>query len=145
MMEIDQNASLVARKEIDIAAPPEKVFALEADIAHWPDWQPDVALVKVEGNIAVGTVFRWKGGGLNIVSTIQEYEPPHRIGWTGDAFGTRAVHHWMFEPQDGGTHVRVEESLSGWLPRILKVFMPDFLSKGMEASLQVLKKKAEQG
>ena len=142
-MNIAQNAPLVARKEIFVAAPPEKVWAAETDIERWPQWQPDVSSAKLEGNLAVGSVFRWKGGGLNITSTLVEVQPPRRIGWTGKALGLDAVHIWTFEPQDGGTRVVSEESWSGWLARILKIFSPSILEKSMEKSLQVLKAHVE--
>jgi uncharacterized protein YndB with AHSA1/START domain len=143
-MNIDQNAPMTACKEIFIAAPLEKVWALQTDIERWPEWQPDVASAKLEGDLAVGTIFRWKAQGINITSTLQEVEPGRRIGWTGSAIGMTAVHIWTFEPREDGTWVITEESLSGWLPRILKIFDPAFLEKSLDESLQVLKAKAEQ-
>jgi hypothetical protein len=40
--------------------------------------------------------------------------------------------------------VIVEESLSGWFPRIMKVLMPSFLKNSMDQSLRILKIQAEQ-
>ena len=143
-MNIDRNAPMSAHKEIFIEAPPEKVWALHTDINGWPRWQPDVSSAKLEGNLAAGTVFRWKAKGLGITSTLQEVEPNRRISWTGSSLGMQAVHVWTFEPQDNGTRVVTEESLSGWFPRVLKLFMPAFLEKSLEQSLQVLKTHVEQ-
>jgi len=143
-MNIDRNAPMSARKEIFIEAPPEKVWALHTDINGWPRWQPDISSATLEGNLAAGTVFRWKAKGLGITSTLQEVEPNLRISWTGNSLGMRAVHVWTFEPQDNGTRVVTEESLSGWFPRIVKLFMPTFLEKSLEQSLQVLKTHVEQ-
>lgn len=36
-----------------------------------------------------------------------------------------------------------EESLSGWVPRTLKLFDPSFLEKSLQNSLQVLKAHVE--
>jgi hypothetical protein len=65
----------------------------------------------------VGSVFRWRSGGFNVVSTVREVEPGRRLGWAGWAFGTRAVHTWTFEPREDGVLVRTEESFEGCLVR----------------------------
>ncbi len=141
-MQIDQNAPLVARSEIVIAAPVEKVWALESDINRWPEWQPGVSAARLEGDLAAGSVFRWKAG-VGIVSTLQEVVPPHRITWTGKSLGMSAVHCWTFEAQGDGTHVTTEESISGWMASLIKRLMPGFLQKDMAKSLQTLKAQAE--
>lgn len=142
-MEIDQHAPMIARSETQIAAPVEKVWALLTNIDGWPAWQPGISAAKLEGGLAQGSIFRWKANGLSIVSTIRELEPERHIGWTGDSLGMKAVHLWHLEPRDQGTHVSVEESLSGWFPRLLKPFMPRFLEKSMAKSLDTLKTHAQ--
>ncbi|MFN8528901.1 MAG: SRPBCC family protein [Anaerolineae bacterium] len=49
---------LLPRKKTLIAAPIEKVWAVQSDIDRWADWQPDVASAKLEGTLAAGTGFR---------------------------------------------------------------------------------------
>ncbi len=142
-MNIDSTAALTARKETVIDAPLDQVWALQTDIDGWPAWQPDVTTARLEGALEAGTIFRWKAKGLNIVSTLQAVEPGRTIGWTGDSIGMRAVHIWHFEPQAGGTRVVTEESLSGWFPRLMKMFSPAFLENSLAASLQTLKTRAE--
>lgn len=143
-MNIDQNAPLAARQEIFIAATPEQVWAVQADINHWADWQPDISTIKLEGELTAGSVFRWKANGLNITSTLEVVEPPQHIGWTGDSLGMHAIHIWHFERQAEGTRAITEESLSGWFPRILKLFDENFLEKSLAASLKTLKNRVEQ-
>jgi hypothetical protein len=70
-------------------------------------------------------------------------ERNRQIGWMGISLGMSAIHNWMFEVQDDGTCVVTEESLSGWLARLMKLFDPQFLEKSLEASLKILKAKAE--
>ena len=142
-MNIDQQAPLRARKEININAPVEKVWATLIDINHWSDWQPTVASAELEGNLATGATFKWKAMGLNIASMIQELEPQKAIAWAGKSLGMNAVHMWNFEPVDHHTRVTTTESLSGWFPKILKFFDPAFLDKSLAGSLQVLKAEAE--
>ncbi len=142
-MNIDDSAPLKARKEIVIGAPFETVWALLTDIERWPQWQPDVSSARLEGELAVGAVFRWKAKGLGIASKVQALEQGRCIGWTGNSVGMRAVHIWTLEPQGEGVRVATEESLSGWLAQIMKIFDPNFLEKSLESSLQVLKARAE--
>lgn len=144
MMNIDQSAPLKAQKSIEISAPVNTVWALLADIPDWPKWQPDVTTAEIEGELAVGSIFRWKAAGLNITSTLQEVQPDQQIGWTGKSVGMQAVHHWTLESIENGTRVSTEESLNGWFARLLKFFDTHFLEKSLANSLNVLKKRAEQ-
>lgn len=140
---IDTKAPLTARKEILIEAPIEKVWARQTDIDGWPAWQPDITAAKLEGPLVTGSLFRWKAKGLNIVSTLHTVEPQHKIGWTGVSLGMYAIHNWTFEAHGDTTRVISEESLSGWLTRLLKLLDPKFLEKSLEASLQTLKNRVE--
>ena len=142
-MNIDTSAPAVAREEIVINAPIEKVWALQSDINHWADWQPDVTKAALDGDLQKGTVFRWKAAGLAITSKIQVFDPYTNLGWTGDSIGMKAIHVWHFEATDNGTRVQVEESLSGWLTRLMCLFDRNFLQKSMAKSLATLKNQAE--
>lgn len=142
-MQVDQTAPLCARAETTIQAPPDKVWSVLTDIGRWPEWQAGVSSAALEGGLAAGASFRWKANGLGITSTIQELEPGRRIGWTGDSLGMQAVHTFTLRPKNGGTRVTTEESISGWLARILKLFDANYLDKSLAGSLQALKTRAE--
>ena len=92
----------------------------------------------------VGTVFHWKARGLNITSTLQAIKLNQHIAWTGRSFGTRACHTFTYKERKNGTLVIAEESLAGWLPKIMKVLMPHYLEASMDSSLNSLKNKAEE-
>lgn len=142
-MDIDKSSPAFARREILIHAPVEKVWQIQTDIANWSQWQPDIAFAKLDGDLDEGTTFRWKAQGLNITSRVHTVEPNHRIGWTGVALGMSAIHNWTFEDYGNDTRVTTEESLSGWLTRLMVFFDRNFLEKSLEASLLRLKEKAE--
>jgi len=143
-MKIDTRAPLIAREEILISAPVEKVWSAITDINRWYEWQTDVTSSKLDGDLKAGTTFHWKAKGLNIVSTIQAYEPMSCIGWTGNSPGMRAIHIWRIEPRGEDTLVISEESLSGWFARMLKFFDAHFLQKSLINSLKVLKTYVEE-
>jgi uncharacterized protein YndB with AHSA1/START domain len=142
-MEINHQAPLVARKEVFIQATPGVVWKIHTDINAWSQWHPDITMTNLEVPLAVGSVFRWKSGGMTLTSTIQVVEPGRQIGWTGRGLGSKAIHLWTLEPRNGGTLLVTEESLEGWLVRLLKVVTPGFLEESLDTWLQAIKREAE--
>jgi uncharacterized protein YndB with AHSA1/START domain len=112
-MEINTGAPVVTRDEILINAPIETIWAIQTDVANWPLWQPDVSDARADGPLEVGSVFRWQTEGLDITSTVEEVEAPHRIVWGGPAQGILAAHAWTFDAGDDGVLVGTEESWEG--------------------------------
>ena len=53
-MEINQAAPVFARKEIIIDAPVSKVWQTQANIEEWPQWQPNITSVKMNGGLQPG-------------------------------------------------------------------------------------------
>ena len=108
-MDIDRNAPATAEGEIQIAAPPEAVWAVIADLSGWPTWNSDVRSMTFQDPLEPGSTFRWKSGSASLVSTLRVVDPPREIGWTGVTMGIKAVHVFRFEPNDGGTLARSAE------------------------------------
>ncbi len=142
-MDIDTKAPLKAKKDIVIDAPVNHVWIIQSDIMNWPKWQKEVSFVKLHGKLAKGTVFTWKAMGMNITSELQEVVVNKIIGWTGKSIGMNAIHIWKFEKQGNKTIVTTEESLSGWFPKLIKIFKPYFLEQSLLKALQTLKHQAE--
>jgi uncharacterized protein YndB with AHSA1/START domain len=134
---INETAPALTRQERRIAATPQRVFDLLADVDQWPSWQGAVSKVSVESPVRTGTTFRWRSG-VPITSTITVLEPARAIAWTGRAVGTRAIHTWSLTPVDGGALVRTEESMTGWLPRLLPRTIGRTLDRGVTAVLDAL-------
>jgi hypothetical protein len=80
---------------------------------------------------------------LSITSKLQEVERPRTIGWTGNAFGIRAVHVWRFEPTESGTRVHTEESWAGPIPRLLPRRVQKMLQQSFDDEMPHLKAEAE--
>lgn len=112
-MEINPSAPVITRDEIVIHAPIETVWDIQTDVAEWPSWQPDVDGADADRELEVGSVFRWQTGGLDITSTVEEIDAPHRIVWGGSAQGIEAIHVWTLDEQEGAVLVRTEESWDG--------------------------------
>lgn len=137
------NAPARARAAIDIAADPARVWALLADIDNWTAWHPAVSRAKVLGPVAPGTVFRWKAGGAAIASTLRRVEPGRALAWTGHAIGADALHAFTLTPTATGVRVTTEESLDGWLVRLMPGAFRKMLQKGLAEMLAALKTAAE--
>jgi uncharacterized protein YndB with AHSA1/START domain len=142
-MDIDRDAPATAEGELQIAAPPETVWAVITDLSTWPTWNHDVKSMTVGGPLEPGSVFRWKSGSASLVSTLQSVDQPREIGWTGVSMGIHAVHVFHFEPSDGGTRARSAESFRGLIPSVLKKYSRKVLQRGIDGILGSLKIEAE--
>ena len=112
-MDIDENAPVITRDEILIAAPLSTVWGLHTDISSWSEWLPDIDSSTIEGPLEVGGVFHWQTSGLSIESTIREIDQPRRIVWSGLAQGIVAIHLWTMTQSENGVRVHTEESWDG--------------------------------
>jgi hypothetical protein len=141
--EINEQAPVVGRSEIEIAAAPEVAWDVLTTIERWPSWNPEVKAASIDGGVDEGTEFRWKAGPGTITSTIQEVEPPRRIAWTGKTFGIKAIHVHTLEARNGSTLVRSEESYDGLVARLFRGRLQKTLSGALENGLERLKVETE--
>lgn len=65
------------------------------------------------------------------------------FGWSGTTFGGSAIHNWYLTAENGGTLVKVEESMQGWLIGLFKNKMNRDLAKDMLFWLEQLKVESE--
>jgi uncharacterized protein YndB with AHSA1/START domain len=143
-MEINGQAPVITRDEIVIDAPIDTIWAIQTEVNGWPSWQPEVDSAEQDGPLAPGSVFRWHTAGLDITSTVEEVEAPHRIVWGGPAQGIVAVHLWTLTEQDGGVLVHTEESWEGAPVDAQVEFFQGALDASLRAWLENLKRTAEQ-
>jgi uncharacterized protein YndB with AHSA1/START domain len=144
-MDINTAAPVITRDEILIHAPIQTIWDIQTDVAAWPSWQPDVDGAQSDRPLAVGSVFRWQTGGLDITSTVEEVDAPRRIVWGGPAQGIVAVHVWTLEPREDGVLVHTEESWEGEPVSAQLETMQGLLDQSLRAWLENLKRTAEAG
>jgi uncharacterized protein YndB with AHSA1/START domain len=97
---------------LEIARPPEDVFAYLTDVSRLPEWQSSLLAATADGDVRAGTRIRerrrFMGRELATQIDVTTYEPPRRFELTSRegpvAFEIRHV----LEPADGGTRVHVE-------------------------------------
>ncbi|MDN3657466.1 SRPBCC family protein [Ferruginibacter paludis] len=140
---IHVNASVITKKSIVINVPTEKVWKIFSDVDSWNTWQKEIVNPAINGAFKAGASFNWKSNGLAITSKLQTVEVNKMVGWSGPAFGSFAIHTWYFTEQNGKTTVRVEESMEGWLVKLLKNKFQTGLDTSIEHWLNYLKIESE--
>jgi hypothetical protein len=132
-----------------IEAPPEKVWAILTDASGYPEWNP--AVDRVEGEIAPGRkikLFVPISPGRAFPLTVAEFDPPHRMVWTGGMpLGLfRGVRTFTLTPPgaDGATEFRMREEFTGVMLPLIWGSMPDFTQAFVQFA-EALKQRAEGG
>ena len=96
---------------IEIARPPEEVFAFATDPLHFADWQDDVVSVHMLGDSRFTTTRRINGGKRTMIQQITRNDPPH--GWAAQGIDGPIRPHATItiEPVNEGTRSRVTFTL----------------------------------
>jgi len=142
-MEINADAPVIARGEIMVHAPIESVWEIQTGVTAWPSWQPTVEAVQADGPLAVGSTFRWQTAGLDITSTVAEFDAPRRIAWSGRAGAIVAIHVWELTTREDGVLVRTEESWEGAEVSAQAAMLQAALDGSLRGWLENLKRAAE--
>ena len=102
---------------LDIARPPEEVYAYVTDPSRFPQWQRDVLRVRIQGGRPPGVGSRFtttrRIGPVEQTMTqeITELSPPRRWAARGVDGPLRPSADVTVEPLDGGTRSRVTIAL----------------------------------
>ena len=141
--EIDRTAPVIARHEIDIEAPLEKVWRLHADVNSWPSWHADITDASLDGPLEPGAAFDWTSYGFGVTSTVYSVDEQVRVLWGGTSGGITGVHEWLFEETPGGVHATTSESFAGEPVEADAPGMQQLLDASLVAWLGALKAAAE--
>jgi uncharacterized protein YndB with AHSA1/START domain len=134
--------------EIAVAAPPGTVWAWLIRASAWPSWYPNCRAMQIAENrtdLAPGLEFRWRTFGVNVRSTVREFEAPSRLAWDGKGFMLDVYHAWLIEPRTRGCWVLTQENQHGLAARAQALVMPKRMFRGHQLWLENLKARAESG
>ena len=141
---IDSDAPVIARHQIDINAPLDTVWRLQADVNGWPAWQTDITAARLDGPFEPGSSFTWTTNGyFTVTSTIYAVAERARTLWGGPAQGVMGIHEWVYTQTSTGTHVATQESFSGQPVEADPTGLQSTLDKSLTAWLGHLKATAE--
>jgi carbon monoxide dehydrogenase subunit G len=148
-------SQVVVTRSIEIAAPPEKVFAIVGDLHRFQDYSPWAALdpgttYTFEGPASgVGQKMSWTSGKADVGSgsqTVTEYEPPKHVGLDLD-FGQmgKPTAAWDLEPSGAGTRATwtFRARLDGVAARWFGLMFDRWIGADYEKGLARLKSVAE--
>jgi hypothetical protein len=95
---------------INIAAPPERVWAVVADLANYPQWHP--AYQSVTGELMVGSTLTIKttspttGNPVTLKVKVLTVEPGTELAWASRLLGiTTITRRFLLRSADGGTEL----------------------------------------
>jgi uncharacterized protein YndB with AHSA1/START domain len=101
----------VARLEIDLAAPPGRVWNLISDFQNTPSWRPDITRVRMDPVTAGAFRFTETSSEGDMPFEVVRQEPPNRqivrIVDDNQPFGGTWT--WRLEPQGAGTRLTISE------------------------------------
>ncbi|MBU0585147.1 MAG: SRPBCC family protein [Alphaproteobacteria bacterium] len=149
-------AQAVVSRSIEIAAPPDKVFAIVGDLRRfdefspWADRDPDIAYSFEGTESGLGQIMRWSSDNPDVGSGSQriiEYDPPNYAELALD-FGTmgRAIASWDLVPSETGTTATwgFRSDLKGIPEKWFGLMFDRWIGPDYEKGLAKLKTVAEQ-
>ncbi|MGA7341369.1 MAG: SRPBCC domain-containing protein [Terracidiphilus sp.] len=119
--------------EIEIGAPPSRVWEVLTDFPHYPDWNPFILAVK--GDVYQGANIHYRfqfPRGIRIwtPANILTFDPDRELQWAAHFLSPaifNGAHHFIIEPIDG-TRIRFHhgEIFTGvFLPLLLPLLRKD--------------------
>ena len=118
------------------AAPPERVWALLADVDTWSEWA-DFDEASVESGEGPGEVRSFRRGRTRTRERVTVFEPPRRFGY--DLLSGLPIRDYHADvtltPQDGGTHIRWHSTFNAKVPgtgRLIRSRLQAFVADTVE-------------
>lgn len=135
--------------EIDIQASPQRVWQLLIAATAWNSWYDGIQQIKFEDSsqvdLAKNTKVFWRSMGQDLNNTVVEFEPATRLAWQFREQKIQGHHAWVIVPTATGCRVITDESQTGRLAKLQKIFLPKKLMKQHDRWLRLLKAEAEKG
>ena len=133
--------------EITIAAPPDAVWAVLTDFAAYPEWNPFVREIAVDGDLVAGARLQVQIGPpgrrpMRLKPVVRHLDPEHELRWLG-RLGLPGLfdgeHTFRLEATaDGGTHFVQEERFTGVLVPLVWRSLREPTRGGFEAMNEAL-------
>lgn len=104
--------------EIDIAAPPSRVWQILTDFESFPEWNP---LLQIMGKPELGAKLKVKvnapdgsGSQYNFQAKVVDFEPDKLLAWKGGVPGILSgYHYWRISPSGDGIRLIHGEDFYG--------------------------------
>lgn len=107
---------------VEVAAPPERVWQVLADVTRWPEWTPTVTSVRRldDGELRVGSRAVVEQPRLPRTEyVVTDLVPGRSFTWVATRPGVRTVATHVVEPTATGARVRLAVAQEGWLGAVM--------------------------
>jgi len=133
---------------VDIAAPPQRVWAVLSDVESWPEWTPTVTSVRLldQGPLRLGSravIHQPRLPENEYVVT--ELEPGRSFTWVASGPGVRTTGRHAIDPLPGGeARVRLSVAQAGWLGTLMGPFFRGLTDRYLATEADGLRARSEQ-
>ena len=103
-------------EHIDIAAPPQRVWAVMSDVERWPEWTPSVSRLELlsPGPLAIGSKARIRQPKFPpAIWRVTALEPGVSFSWVSTAPGLVVSGQHAVAARDGGTQATLSLHFGG--------------------------------
>jgi hypothetical protein len=147
-MQIDTRAPVVARHQIEIFAPPDKVWDWLSRVEMWPSWRQDVSSAHwVNGGGANG-IFKWRLRSLfGFTAQVQTWDAEREFSFRCSSYGSRLLQVIRVRGDLKNTSVTSDMSIAGGLVRFppARYVIREQMCRSVEIWFGALKTKLEAG
>ena len=131
---------------IDIAAPPDRVYPIMADVERWHEWTPSISSVKRLGGgpFAVGARAMVRQPKLlPAIWKVTEVRPGESFTWVSSSPGVRVVGVHRVEPTPNGSRVTLAVEMHGMLAGLFARLTGAITTKYIDFEAKGLKSRSE--
>ena len=134
-------------RSIDIAAPPDIVWAVMSDVERWHEWTASITRIdRLDGGaFGVGSRARVRQPGFApAVWRVTDFTPPRGFTWEMRSLGAHAVGDHRVVAKRGGCAATLAVDIDGWLVHLLARRIGDVSRKFVEMEALGLKRRCEE-
>ena len=137
--------SITTERQIEIAAPSERVWTVIADVERWHEWTPSITSIRLlDGSMAVGARAEVRQPKLPpLVWRVTALEPGRFFDWEVRSPGAHTVGSHRVEPRGSGSLATLSLVQSGPIGWLVGRMMLDLTREYVSMEAAGLKKRSE--
>lgn len=126
-------------------APPDRVWQIWSDTAHWSEWNPDVAEMTVEGPFQTGAqaTMKTRAGRTHRMRITEVTAPQRFVMETNPAPGMRMRFQCTVAPDGTGSRIAQGVEMSGLIGSMMAGRAAPKIAAGFQPILAALAERAE--
>ncbi|WP_349878285.1 SRPBCC family protein [Micromonospora sp. HUAS YX12] len=134
-------------ESVEIAADADRVWAVQTDVEHWPEWTPSVTAARrlEPGPLTLGSTARLEQPRLRpAVWRVTEIEPPYSFVWESAGPGVRSRgEHRLVPLDDGRTRAELVLVQTGPLAGLIGLLAGSMMRRYLRQEADGLRRRCE--